>query len=677
MKSIVQIIMGAVLLLGLIVSSEAQNHYALLLNGSTATRFKNDLAFMYRSLVNRYGFADDEIYVLKGSSSGIWDPDSDGVYESFIAATENNVDSIFGVIDDRLEDGDAFVLFVSCHGGQQNTSDSVWICLANNGKLWDYELRQHLWNLEWDLHFDPVWNRFYVVQHRIKKFLTLEPCHSGGVIDDLRKFSDLVVATACKASEASYYPAGWVFNAFARYWVEAIFGADPWGMPAIGNDANNDGFVSLLEAFKYAKSCDPFAQEGGHEGNRETPQYMARPQCWFGSSKEVDGTGIPGTYFCAGYDFDHHDLHGFSFSGGGRSSVIDTLIFASYPNSLWIQGSGDPGDLIETQAPPVSLDLEQEYAVSFALNYDAMTNTRFFAFGHVRLNLESPYHPLSYDPGDGTTVPLSDSAFASILGGSEWGMFLVRVFPDLNSYDVLTIDSSLVDTQFVGTASYLPGLQPERITRIEDGPEPGAELYAHFDDIMFEGHSPAEPQADFIASTFSGIAPLTVDFTDLSSGEITERLWGFGDGDSTSQENPVHTFEEAGLYGVSLKVIGPGGTSVENKVDYIFVEEPTLVWEGSGILSIDWEMEIPEPTPFKDNTSIRFSVAKRGQVSLNVFDVSGRTVASLYQGIRNPGQYVVTWDGTNGHGDLLPMGLYFIRMNAEGFSTRQRTMILR
>lgn len=78
-------------------------------------------------------------------------------------------------------------------------------------------------------------------------------------------------------------------------------------------------------------------------------------------------------------------------------------------------------------------------------------------------------------------------------------------------------------------------------------------------------------QANFIASPVSGSVPLTVVFTNTSSGNYTDELWDFGDGVTNTMTNSFHTYIDPGVYTVSLTVSGPGGMDTENKVDYIRV----------------------------------------------------------------------------------------------------------
>ncbi len=75
----------------------------------------------------------------------------------------------------------------------------------------------------------------------------------------------------------------------------------------------------------------------------------------------------------------------------------------------------------------------------------------------------------------------------------------------------------------------------------------------------------ASPVASFVANPLSGTAPLNVQFTDQSSGAITNRLWNFGDGGASNETNPQHVFTAPGVYNVILTVTGAGGSSTANQ----------------------------------------------------------------------------------------------------------------
>ena len=71
----------------------------------------------------------------------------------------------------------------------------------------------------------------------------------------------------------------------------------------------------------------------------------------------------------------------------------------------------------------------------------------------------------------------------------------------------------------------------------------------------------------------SGTAPLTVTFTNQSTGDYTDLVWNFGDGITSTLGNPTHVYA-AGVYTVTLRVSGPGGTDVFTRSNYINVSAP-------------------------------------------------------------------------------------------------------
>jgi len=75
--------------------------------------------------------------------------------------------------------------------------------------------------------------------------------------------------------------------------------------------------------------------------------------------------------------------------------------------------------------------------------------------------------------------------------------------------------------------------------------------------------------ANFSASPTRGAAPLTVHFSDQSTGTVDLWSWDFGDGSSSTEQNPTHIYNDYGTYTVSLTVTGPCGSDTESKTNYI------------------------------------------------------------------------------------------------------------
>ena len=101
------------------------------------------------------------------------------------------------------------------------------------------------------------------------------------------------------------------------------------------------------------------------------------------------------------------------------------------------------------------------------------------------------------------------------------------------------------------------------------------------------------PVAGFIVDDASGAAPLTVAFTDVSTGSPGTWLWDFGDGTSSTERNPIHVYTDPGTYTVSLVVENEGFASSVVKSQVIRVEAgpmpltETHVFTGFGF-SIDY-----------------------------------------------------------------------------------------
>jgi PKD repeat protein len=143
-----------------------------------------------------------------------------------------------------------------------------------------------------------------------------------------------------------------------------------------------------------------------------------------------------------------------------------------------------------------------------------------------------------------------------------------------------------VPVAYGGSQSYSitpsPGYQVADV--LVDGRSKGAVTSYMFTNVTtdhtisatFAPSAPPPPAADFSADATSGTAPLTVHFTDRSTGSPTSWAWDFdnnGTADSTAR-NPTHAYNAAGTYSVKLTVTNAGGNDSEEKGSYITVTEP-------------------------------------------------------------------------------------------------------
>lgn len=165
-------------------------------------------------------------------------------------------------------------------------------------------------------------------------------------------------------------------------------------------------------------------------------------------------------------------------------------------------------------------------------------------------------------------------------------------------------------------------------------------------------HSDNPPEilkADFNARNRHGLAPLEVVFDSEDVGEITNRSWDFGDGQTDSRQGVIsHTYFASGTYTVSYTVNGPLGADTVTKSDYIHVgwTEPVLqaefsaatLQEGAAPLEVafenrssgdvvDWEWHFGDGAiSYEQNPTHTYVVPGLYEVSLTVTDNHGMSV---------------------------------------------------
>ena len=83
------------------------------------------------------------------------------------------------------------------------------------------------------------------------------------------------------------------------------------------------------------------------------------------------------------------------------------------------------------------------------------------------------------------------------------------------------------------------------------------------------------------------------------------------------------------------------------------------------------------PNPFNPSTTIEYSIAKPGNVSLVIYDLNGSTVKTLVNDFVTANNYSVTWDGKNDNGQQVASGQYFYVMQAPGFSSTEYMTLIK
>jgi hypothetical protein len=106
----------------------------------------------------------------------------------------------------------------------------------------------------------------------------------------------------------------------------------------------------------------------------------------------------------------------------------------------------------------------------------------------------------------------------------------------------------------------------------------------------------------------------------------------------------------------------------------------------SSVIGIEYQWtEIPKtfsltqnyPNPFNPTTKFTFSVPKTQLVTIRIYDILGREVKTLVNTNINIGKYTVSWDGTNDASHQVSTGVYFYRMETNGFVDVKKMVLVK
>ena len=82
------------------------------------------------------------------------------------------------------------------------------------------------------------------------------------------------------------------------------------------------------------------------------------------------------------------------------------------------------------------------------------------------------------------------------------------------------------------------------------------------------------------------------------------------------------------------------------------------------------------PNPFNPITRIAFRTSQRGLVDLAIYDVGGRRIRTLVLDVLSSGRHEVEWRGHTSHGERVPSGVYFCRLDAQGHVLTRRVIVV-
>lgn len=253
--------------------------YAVIINGglnkaANHEHYWNDCAFIYQTLHNVYEIPRSNIKVVYADGTdpepdlitnnteeiinSPLDLDGDGTDDIQYSATKENLQTVFQDLGNTMTDEDHLFVFVTGHGHKPlGGSQSPTLYLWNNVQLSPSEFSNYL-NL--------------VNAQCIN--VVMGQCYAGAFINALHG-NNRIIATACTEEEKSYRMTDIPFSLFLYNWTSAIAQMDYSETP-IYADTDNNGYISMHEAFDYAKEQVEFYDADNRLRN-EHPQldYIA------------------------------------------------------------------------------------------------------------------------------------------------------------------------------------------------------------------------------------------------------------------------------------------------------------------------------------------------------------------------------------------------------------------
>jgi hypothetical protein len=141
---------------------------------------------------------------------------------------------------------------------------------------------------------------------------------------------------------------------------------------------------------------------------------------------------------------------------------------------------------------------------------------------------------------------------------------------------------------------------------------------------------------------------------------------------TTLGDTTVILFNNAQAQNFQFQVIGNPASVVFDSGNWI-LKNNTIITEVEDISQpFSFSLEQNYPNPFNPSTTIEFSIPQNGFITLKVFNVLGREVATLVNGQVEAGKHKVEFDASN-----LNSGVYFYKVESGSFADTKKMILLK
>lgn len=623
--------------------------YAIMVDSNNGTVYQADLKHVYKTLKS-YNYTDDDIFVLYYNGSQL-DLDGDGQWDDVdYACTKQNLINVFDSLRNIVQDNDVVFFYATNHGNREDVNkndgvDTVLIWLYNYEKLYNYELFAYLDSLDLT---EPI---------SVIRIVLLQPCFSGGFIKNLMNLPYVSVTTACRVDESASYPTGsgtlgWG-DEFTHWWTSALYGVEWNSDTAVDADYDDNGVVTLYEAFRFARENDRYAQENSNP--KETPSWNSEP-CYNFYTLTIDGSAAPLVYVLIPNPCDPNPCWwGDPYLGcshAGFHWLSRTNLTGTDSLYLWVRNIGNEGSTSSL--------------VHFYYSNPTICINTFDTLWNQFETVEVP--PLG--PGDSILIgPVSFSHPDENVFGQPF--FSVAAY--LEQTEQPEESGWLLEDPHVAALNYFEmesaPFTPETLRFFIKNPlSDAAKIILHMD------------LSDFPETWSAFLEPLPEETLDVSEGALIPATLSLEGTDPYFQQGTVRIIEELLTATASPCtccvgdtcggfIRNTGGLTVSLFTGPTSSQEKREEPQNSVFLSVF-------PNPLRSHATITFGIHKDTKVELSLYDVSGRKIQTLLKGKKKAGIYKLTWDRLHGPLRSLPNGSYILELKVGRLRRYKRITLL-
>jgi PKD repeat protein len=272
---------------------------------------------------------------------------------------------------------------------------------------------------------------------------------------------------------------------------------------------------------------------------------------------------------------------------GYRYTVWSSTNFGFCKDNVLIDGRfknntyGDVGQLIGERCRYINCNLENNFAL-----YDYYTINSYYTYYYPNITVKN----LQGRPVQNAVITVNTSAL------NGYGKSQTSYYTDSNgrlqTYGNRTNWLAIPDIYYYNhvTTSYLTTITASKAGKsVSSTVNPSGSWYSTDPmqlasptlNMVLDVSSDLPPVANFNSNVSSGTSPFNVSFTDTSTNSPTAWKWDFGDGTTSTAQNPIHTYSAGGTKTVTLNASNPAGYSIKSGTIAVSVVKttPTIAWD--------------------------------------------------------------------------------------------------